>query len=135
MVLYIHQREGMRNMREVITYVAYDGEEFETIGECLAYERKALKCLSEIYDKYTLFDENMTIFIGPVSSTDVEEWLCWLRKAFDKCKTIYREENLSEDAEIFINNYCGYCMTNRDFDDEIGWFEYDMEIYEWVKVV
>jgi hypothetical protein len=51
-------------MREVKYYVAWDHTQFETADKCLAYEKKALKCLNEIYDKYSLFDENMNVFIA-----------------------------------------------------------------------
>ena len=122
-------------MREVCVFYAYDDTEFYTREECLAYEEKALKLMEEINEKYSFFDENMNLFVAPLGSTDIEEWIDWLNTAANKCTFIHRTGDLSVNADKFCREVSGYCINNSDFpygEENIGWFKY--EDYDWVKV-
>ena len=123
-------------MREVITYVAFDDQEFYNKEECLAYEEQAMNTLKEIHEKYSFYDKDMNVFVAPENSTDIDEWLWWVQTAADRCEFIYRKDNLSYDAEDFIDQQWGYSINNSDFPEKnyIGLFRYDGYECRWVKV-
>lgn len=114
-------------MREVITYVAYDGEEFDNREECEAYEGKAFDLLTEIFNSYKFFvsKREFLIFLN-----DVEAGLHALGKAFDKCDRILVTKPISDMAFRFADFQLGYVLP----PNESGMYKYDTDECEWVKV-
>ena len=115
-------------MREVITYVAYDGEEFDNREECEEYEGKAFELLNEFFNAYEFFGENgeyICIFLN-----EVEQGLDAIKYAFDKCGKIRVKKAISHEAIELIDYYFGYEMPQN----EAGLYEYDWKELEWVKV-
>ena len=114
-------------MREVITYVAYDGEEFDNREACEKYEGNTFEYLTEIFNSYRFFMENgQEIFIF---LNGIEEGLSVFEYAWNKCSRIEITKVVSKEADDFINDYYGYGFP----DNEIGMYEYKK--YEgWVKV-
>lgn len=114
-------------MREVITYIAYDGEEFDNREDCEKYEEKAYNLLNEIFNSYRFFIENgqeIQIFLN-----GIEEGLDTFDYAWNKSKYIRVTRTISKEADDFIYNYFGYDMP----DYKRGLYEY--ENYKgWVKV-
>lgn len=114
-------------MREVITYVAYDGEEFDSCEECEAYEGKAFDFLTEIFNSYKFFigKQEFLIFLN-----DVEAGLHALGKAFDKCDRILVTKPISDIALRFVDFQLDYVLP----PNEPGVYKYDIDEFEWVKV-
>jgi len=123
-------------MREVISYVAFDDNEFGNREECLAYEEGAINKMKEVRDKYSFYDKDMNLFVAPDDSARIDDWLDWVGRAANECEFIDRKDNLSDDADDFIYHEFGYCINNSDFPEEnyIGLFRYDMGRCRWVKV-
>lgn len=121
-------------MREVHVFYAYDDKEFFDREECLAYEREAMVNVREIANAYSFFDKDMNRIFAPHDSDDIEDWIDWLGIAGDECAYIHRFANLSHDAEMLYREMWGYCILNEDFDNELGFFKYDYNRDEWVKV-
>ena len=113
-------------MREVITYVAYDGEEFYNREECEAYEGEAFDLLTEIFNSYKFFvgNQEFLIFLN-----DVEAGLHALNKAFDKCDRILVTKPISDLALHFIDFQLGYVLP----PNESGMYKYDTDEFEWIK--
>ena len=114
-------------MREVITYVAYDGEEFDNREECEAYEGEAFDFLTEIFNSYKFFigKREFLIFLN-----DVEAGLHALGKAFDKCDRILVVKPISDMTLRFVDFQLGYVLP----PNEPGMYKYDTDEFEWVKV-
>lgn len=122
-------------MREVRVFYAYDDTEFFDRDECRAYEEQAIELFKEIDNKYSFFDENMNLLEAPPIGSDIEQWIDWLNKSADKCKIIYRDGDLSFDADKLVSEVCAYGINNSDFpygEDNVGWFKW--EDCDWVKV-
>lgn len=114
-------------MREVITYVAYDGSEFDNREECEAYEGKAFDLLDEVFNSYEFFINNQEILIF---LNDVEAGLYTFSKAFDRCDRILMTKPISEAAFRFMDSQLGYILP----PNEPGMYKYDTDEFEWVKV-
>ena len=121
-------------MREVSVFYSFDDREFFDRDDCLEYERDMLNMIKKLNYKYSFFDKNMNIYMPPVNSEDVEDWINWFSGACDECEYIHRDENLEYGEEQFIREELGYCILNEDFKNEVGWFKYDTRRDEWVKV-
>ena len=70
----------------------------------------------------------------PLTIKTIEDWIDWLGIAGDECVYIHRFANLSHDAEMLYREMWGYCILNEDFDNELGFFKYDYNRDEWIKV-
>lgn len=121
-------------MREVTIYCAYNDKEFFNREKCLAYEHEALIRSLEIYDAYTFFDKNNSLIPAPIESEDMEDWANWLDVVGGKCAYVVRRANLSPETEKFYYDEWGYCILNKDFNNELGTFRYDYDNVKWVKV-
>jgi hypothetical protein len=112
-------------MREVITYVAYDGAEFDNRKECEAYESEAFNLLDEIFNSLEFFLDNgqeIQIYLN-----DIESGINAFAYAWGKCSYISVTRTLSEEANDFIQCYFGFTMPPNErgfygFDLHDGWF-------------
>lgn len=120
-------------MRKMVTYIAYDGEEFDDREACLAYEANILDLLKEIDNAYSFFDKDMNVFIMPTNS-DIDSLFNWFSTVCDICVFIHREKNLSDAANDLVDTCFGYCVKNEDFNWNVGWFQWSKEDVEWIKV-
>lgn len=121
-------------MREVSVFYSFDDREFFDRDECLEYEQNIFNIVKNISNKYSFFDKDRNIFMPPVNSEDIEEWIHWLSYSCETCEYIHRDDNLEYGEEQFMNDELGYCVLNEDFKNEIGWFKYDTRWNEWIKV-
>jgi hypothetical protein len=121
-------------MREVITYVAYNGEPFDNREACEEYEGHIYDMITSISEKYSFFDEDMNILLPPNSSPDIDDWIKFFNDALNRSSIVYRDENLTNEEDLFIRREFGCCFENEDFNNEIGWFRWDENGIEWVKM-
>lgn len=121
-------------MREEVRYYAYDDTEFFDREECEAYENNVYNMLTIIGKKYSFFDKDMNIFLPPTDSTDIDDWMNFFDDAFNGSSIVHREENLTNEENSFMRHEFGYCFSNEDFDNETGWFRWDKDEIEWVKM-
>jgi hypothetical protein len=120
-------------MREEVRYYAYDETEFFDREECEAYENHICDMLTSVSEKCSFFDKDMNIFLPPKDSPDINDWLNFFDNTFNGSSIVYREENLTNEENSFMQYEFGYCFSNDDFNNETGWFRWDG--YEgWVKM-
>jgi len=120
-------------MREIKYYVAWDDSEFETKEACMKYENDAVNKMLIFKSLYTFFDKDKNILPCP-DSKSIENLLDWAERSANECGYIYRLGRLPEDVNNFVRREIGYCISNSDFNDEIGLFKWDYDEIEWVKV-
>lgn len=121
-------------MREEIRYYAYDDTEFFDRAECEAYETNVYNMLTSVSEKCSFFDKDMNIFMPPNDSSNVNDWLNFFDNAFNGSSIVHREENLTNEENSFMQCEFGYCFSNEDFSNETGWFRWDRDEIEWVKM-
>lgn len=121
-------------MRKIKYYVAWDGYKFENESECLAYEERAKKAAQEFNEAYSFYNKDMNKILAPSEAADVDEWIDWLGYAIDRCVYIRRYANLTQEAENFYFHLWGACVSNDDFDNELGLFSYSSGRDAWIKV-
>ena len=92
-------------MREVVTYVAFDGEEFNSAERCREYEQKYWNTLMAIRDACIFYNADGDIISIPVY--DIETLLNDLEAAFQ------------ESAKMAVLHDVSY-KTMRDFYDATG---------------
>lgn len=112
-------------MREVVTYVAFDGEEFNSAERCRAYEQKYRNVLMEINEAYTFY--NATDDIIPIATYDIEVTLADLESAYQESAKIVVRHNVSYSAAKLLYNITGIVLPDDagvykyDFDNGNGW--------------
>ena len=121
-------------MREEVRYYAYDDTEFFDREECEAYEGHIYDMLTSVSEKCSFFDKDMNIFMPPNDSPDINDWMNFFDNAFNECGIVHREENLTDEENSFMRYEFGYCFNNEDFNNETGWFRWDKDEIEWVKM-
>ena len=121
-------------MREVSVFYSYDDREFFDRDECLEHEQNIFNIVKNISNKYSFFDKDMNIYMPPVNSEIIEDWVSWLSDSCEVCEYIYRDENLKEEEEHFMREEFGGRILNEDFENKIGWFKYNATWNEWEKV-
>lgn len=121
-------------MREEVRYYAYDDTEFFDREECEAYEKRVHDRLISVSEKCTFFDKDMNIFLPPKDLPDINDWMDFFDNAFNECGIVHREENLTDEENAFIRYEFGYCFNNEDFNNETGWFRWNKDEIEWVKM-
>ena len=118
-------------MKEVITYVAFDDEEFDDKVECEKYEEAAYNKLVELSECYSFYDENMNLFVAPVGyGSDVEMMCDWVDNAYNDCEYIRIKQRLPQEVMRLLYNYFGYIVP----DEECGLYRYNIDNDEWDKV-
>lgn len=120
-------------MYEVTYYYSFDDVEFNNKEACLAYEEKVLKTLKGIHEAYSFFTCDMDIFNTPFCNK-IENWIDWIRTACKDCEFIRRKRNLTKEEEKILDDVAGYCILNKDFNNESGLFKWNNVTIEWDKV-
>ena len=121
-------------MREEVRYYAYDDTEFFDREECEAYESRIYDMLTSVSEKCSFFDKDMNIFLPPKDSPNINDWLDFFDNAFNGSSIVYRDKNLTNEENSFMQYEFGYCFSNDDFNNETGWFRWDRDEVEWVKM-
>lgn len=121
-------------MREEVRYYAYDDTEFFDREECEAYEAHVYDILTIVSEKCTFFDKDMNVLMPPNDSPEINDWMDFFDNAFNKCSIVHREENLTDEENSLMRYEFGYCFNNEDFNNETGWFRWDKDEIEWVKM-
>lgn len=110
-------------MRIQITYIAEDGEEFETLKECHEWERKINSLPSTI-----AFKNEEGILLCPHGAEEIN-------KAYNCAQYICvsQGETWKEDLN-FLRWYWGFCLDSIDGIDGPGTYSYNKENMNWEKV-
>lgn len=114
-------------MREVVTYVAFDGEEFSSIARCRAYEQKYWNAFIEIRDAYTFYNAKGDIISIPVY--DIETLLSDLEAAYQESAKI----DVLHDVPHKTLKYF-YDTTGIALPEDAGVYKYDCNRYMWENV-
>ena len=118
-------------MKEVKVYVAFDDEEFDTKAECEEYEKAAYDKLVELSECYSFYDENMNLFIAPVSEkSDVETMVEWVDDVYNGSEYVRMKQTPPEYVMRFLYNHLGYILPEED----CGLYRYNMNDDEWVRM-
>lgn len=118
-------------MREVITFVAYDGKEFDIKQDCLDYEFNVFQKIESYFNSHIFYDKDMDElkYIFPT----VEKGFSCLSDAFSKCSYIRVADKINKETHDLIYYELGYVMPEDD-SEELGLFKYSFDEYKWVKV-
>ena len=115
-------------MREVVTYVAFDGEEFSSIARCRAYEQKYWNAFIEIRDAYTFYNAKGDIISIPVY--DIETLISDLEAAYQESVKIVVLHDVSYTAMKLLYNVTGVVLPG-----DAGVYQYDFDHgYVWESV-
>ena len=112
-------------MREVITYVAFDGEEFNSAERCREYEQKYQNSLMGIKEAYTFYNAEGDII--PIAAYDIEALLDDLERAYFDCEKIVVKRNVSRGTLRYLYDATGIVLPDDagvykyDFDNGNGW--------------
>lgn len=132
-IIYIEKKRGIKPMREVSVFYAFDNTQFFDRDACFRYEEKAIISLFTINDYYAFFDKNMRRYMPP-QNKDIEDWIEWFSNAAEHCDYIRVYHTLPDSTVDFINKQFGYYICPKDFHNETGLFKYEDWENEWVKV-
>lgn len=121
-------------MRHVEYWLAFDDAEFYTYDECVEYEQSYVKMIYEFMRCYTFYDENLKVIDLSYESEDINDILNELEGIINSSTYVRRHANLSEKIEKFIYREIGTCVLNKDFDEELGLFEWNNHDMVWDKV-
>ena len=115
-------------MKVITTYIAYDDKEFDTREACETYECLAWQIINKANDAYAFYDAHFNR-IWPVYNT-IEDWINWFDAVTDHCE--YMQIRVIPTSEVykFIYQNIGFIGPKN----MKGWFEYNYNINEWVKV-
>jgi len=109
-------------------YIAYDGEEFDTLADCEEYERHAMSLMDEFNRHVLLLDVMKRPLIYPVG-LNIEGTIVWFHQAYGECSYININHKLSDDLIDFIDNKLGLIVP----PNKIGLYMYDYNTDEWVS--
>ena len=117
-------------MREVITYVSYDGTEFNSRQNCYEYEEYAMDMMRQLIDCYQ-FDTDTISLPVTIYEDDISVTINDFEEAFSKSRYVNVKKNPPTSAISFIYNECGII----ELPEEIGRYRYDFNMTKWEKVV
>ena len=116
-------------MKEVITYIAWDDEEFTDKSACEAYEEYTRETIRQLEKSFTMYDKDN----NPIEwkdETDIESWNNWFEDIFVyKVEIIELHQALNERVETYLRYNFGYEINQF----KPGKYHYDWDAYEWVK--
>ena len=115
-------------MREVITYIAYDGTKFTSKKACERYEAPVSKLIDEAQKVYTFYDETMKPIIFK-DYPDIERFLDWVNGIIDTCAYIYVNQLPTKELNDFFNQTIDYYLPT----DTTGLHRYDLDEDKWVS--
>lgn len=112
-------------MREVITYVAFDGEEFNSAERCREYEQQYRNALMAIRDAIIFYNADGDII--PVPVYDMETLLNNLEAAYQHSKEIVVLHDIPHKTMRWLYEATGIVLPRDagvykyDFDNGNGW--------------
>lgn len=119
-------------MKIVLTYVAYDGIEFDNERECREYEQYAFDMSNQILEYVHFYDAMMKEYPKPCAMF-VEENLELLEEIYTNCYYIKIPKEIPSSAWIWFDNYFGGIVNSITLPEETGFFKYNFTT-GWVKV-
>lgn len=115
-------------MKMVTTYIAYDGTEFDDMGDCRVYEAYAWDMLISIIDNIIIYTD-LGKEITPPYFNNLEEALDWFGKTFNSINFIRVKAEIPSSAYAWQDNYFGFI-----FPQEPGLYRYNFFTNEWTKL-
>lgn len=115
-------------MREVITYVSFDEQEFDTKEECQEHETTIYNYLDNIASCYTFYKKNMEtmLFAWP---DDLEEGINSLDSLWNESEYVRVLREPDDKAFQFIIHYIGIRLP-----DKVGLYKYDYIDNNWISI-
>ena len=114
-------------MREMVVYVAFDGEEFSSKERCREYEQKFSNTLMAIRDAYVFYNaEGDTIHLAVY---DMETLLSDLEDAYQKSVKIVVLHDVPHRTLSYF-----YDATGIVLPEDAGVYKYDFDRYTWESV-
>ena len=114
-------------MREVVTYMAFDGEEFNSKERCCEYEQKYLNTLMKIKEAYTFYNSDGNII--PIATYDIEALLGDLESAYTECEKIVVKHNVPHRTLGYFYDETGIALP-----EDAGVYKYDFNRDMWESV-
>lgn len=123
----MYQMKGATNMKKIIIYRSFDGEDFYDEQTCVEYEQKYLDYGREFAAAYDFYLENGEHL--EIDKINIDEMLCNLEFAFQTCKYVIVNFIPSAEARDFM-----YAEFGFNLPDKRGKFEYNYNFDEWKAV-
>jgi len=111
-----------------VTYVAYDGERFDSLEECKEYENRAISLMDEFKTHVLLLDTIKRPIYCPTGTT-IEGTMAWFHQAYGNCLYLNINAELSDDLFDFIDDNLGVIFP----ENKVGLYKYDYDADEWVS--
>ena len=116
-------------MRKIITYVAWDGEKFDTEEECRRYEKSDIDAMRELIACYE-FDTGITQLSVMIYEDDIEKTIEEFDDAYGKCTYVNIKKIPSKKSLDFMDDVFGMSLLPK----EVGRYWYDFNMSKWEKV-
>lgn len=116
-------------MKEVITYVAWDGEKFDTKEECYKYEQSDIAAMRELIACYE-FDTGITQLSVMIYEDDIGKTIEEFDDAYGKCTYVNIKKIPSKKSLDFMDDVFGMSLLPK----EVGRYWYDFNMNKWEKV-
>lgn len=114
-------------MREVVTYVAFDGEEFTGAERCREYEQKFSNALMAIRDAYVFYNvKGDTIHLA---AYDMETLISDLESAYTECEKIVVKHDVPHRTLGYF-----YDATGIVLPEDAGVYKYDFNRHTWENI-
>lgn len=114
-------------MTKKITYVAYDGMEFEDENECKEYEQYAVDMATQLMDCYKFFDEDGR-YLTPPAFDCFEDFCEWFEDTYNDYDCIVKIKDCPTSATSWVRNYLGFYMP----DGANGVYKFSSSAWAWV---
>lgn len=115
-------------MRVEVTYVAYDGNTFDSPAECKEYESHAISLMNELKSHVLFLDVMKRPMLCP-SGLDIEGTMAWFHQVYGNCVYVNIGVELSNDLVDFIDCDLGLLFP----PNKVGLYRYDYDEDEWVS--
>ena len=96
-------------MTKKITYVAYNGMEFEDENECKEYEQYAIDMTIQLKECYRFFDRNGKAIIPDIFFR-FEDFCEWFEDTYNDCELIVKIKECPDSATAWARNEFGFYM-------------------------
>ena len=99
-------------MTKKITYVAYNGMEFEDENECKEYEQYAIDMATQLMECYAFFDKYEKCFIHVALNDfdNFEDFCEWFEDTYNDCEAIVKIKDCPDSATAWARNEFGFYM-------------------------
>jgi len=114
-------------MKKKITYVAYNGMEFEDKKECEEYEQYAIDMAFQLTECYAFFDKE-GICLPPAIFDCFEDFCEWLEDTYNDCEYISKIKDCPASAISWARNECGIYIP----DGANGRYRFNFHVGAWL---